>query len=108
LARFLPEIKVGTISARDYLWHDFCQRLKLADTKVGRHEHFSFLPIYTITIIYHTSSYITFMVQKKDSDSNDTLTTNCFVLGPFPSASVAGKACLTVNNIDRPKKRYDR
>ena len=38
--------------------------LQLADTKVGRHEHFSFLPLYTqLLLFYHTSSYITlFMV----------------------------------------------
>ena len=29
-----------------------------------------------LLLFYHMSSYITFMVQKKDSDSNDTLTTN--------------------------------
>ena len=93
-ARFVPEISLavatigicrkhttsnisGTNRARDYLWHKSCQRLKLArflqrlklaDTKVGRHEHFSFLPI-QLLLFYHTSSYITFMVQKMDSDS---------------------------------------
>ena len=47
LPKLVNSIVLCTISARDYLWHDFCQRLKLADTKVGRHEHFSFLPLYT-------------------------------------------------------------
>jgi hypothetical protein len=39
--------------------------LQLADTKVGRHEHFSFLPLYTqLLLFYHTSSYITFWYKK--------------------------------------------